>query len=363
MEWEYALFLFRKMESDIQRLIQASEELKQAKGGDRKRYRQQIEKAARQACETDLRTAPTIAFLWLRACYPGLENYIREVWSPCLLAEDLHTLISAPQAPPDIPRSWRIALDFTLPKPYLSKDDTEFYLLDNPVRKEWVFKVPSVAPSQWKGALRAAMVQELKRWWQGLSEDERKRKVEEFAERRFRMTLLFGDEKGEEPGALKGLAKYLDELGEAAAAKLYREKVKAFFGTGTEAALTHHRGWLHFYPTYFENIGLEIINPHPRDTGAGKQPIHFECVPAEASGVFTLLYVPLKELGEDETQADFQAVAQGLKAMFTRYGFGAKTSSGFGRAEVQWEEAEVQPERLQEEWEAVWQDRAGEPNG
>ncbi|MRJ06982.1 MAG: hypothetical protein C6I01_05625, partial [Epsilonproteobacteria bacterium] len=57
--------------------------------------------------------------------------------------------------------SWTIKTFFVLRKPYISKDDTTFYLIDNPVKKEWVFKVPYVAPSQWKGALRSAMVRKL----------------------------------------------------------------------------------------------------------------------------------------------------------------------------------------------------------
>jgi CRISPR-associated protein Cmr2 len=90
------------------------------------------------------------------------------------------------------------------------------------------------------------------------------------------------------------------------------------------------QGRLYFYPAYFDQIGLEVINPHPRDTGAGKQPIYFECVPAGAQGTFTLLYVPLD--GAGEAADDLEAVAQGIQAMMTVYGFGAKTSSGYGTA-------------------------------
>ena len=254
--------------------------------------------------------------------------------------------------------AWAIKLDFTLRKPYLSKDDCEFYILDNPIRKEWVFKVPYVAPSQWKGALRAAMVQELKWRWLGLSDEEREKDeyVEEFAKRRFRMTLLFGDEKGEEPGALKGLARFLDDLGGEKAAQLYRERVRGFFKK--EEHPFHHRGWLRFYPTYFDRIGLEVINPHPRDTGAGKQPIYFESVPPGTKGQFVLLYVPLGEVTQEEAREDFRAVVQGIKAMFTKYGFGAKTSSGFGRAEVLGK-PEICSENLKglgEIWEEVWRE-------
>ena len=363
MALEYVLFLQREMNKALQELVEAAEGLEEAKQrGDkvaRKKYEQQIKEAARQACEVDPAVAPTVAFLWLRACYPGLEDHIREIWSPFLSEESLCDLLLE-HASLHTSKYWKIALDFTLRKPYLSKDDTEFYILDNPVRKEWVFKVPYIAPSQWKGALRAAMVQELKRWWERFLNDEKAAHLEEFAERRFRMTLLFGDEKGEEPGSLKGLAKYLDDLGGEEAANLYRQKVKKFFNTKAESPLPHHQGWLHFCPTYFDRIGLEVINPHSRETGAGERPIHFESVPADTKGRFVLLYVPLAEVSEKEMLEDFRAVVLGIRAMFEKYGFGAKTSSGFGRAYVRWrkeEGAEVQPEKkLWNEWKRIWRE-------
>jgi len=228
------------------------------------------------------------------------------------------------------PGSWVIQFTFTLRKSYISRDDTDFYIIDNPVKKEWVFKVPYVAPSQWKGALRAAMVRQLVEWWQ--DSDNPDRTPEEFARRRFRQTLLFGDEKGEEPGSLKALARYLDEMGGQEAAQHYRCLVRRYFKADADEPLPHYQGRLHFYPTYFDRIGLEVINPHDRETGAGKWPIYFECVPQDAKGTFTLLYVPLSGDSDNEAQKDLRNVARGIYAMMTTYGFGAKTSSGFGVA-------------------------------
>ena len=228
--------------------------------------------------------------------------------------------------------SWAIQISFTLRKPYISRDETDFYIIDNPVKKEWVFKVPYVAPSQWKGALRAAMVRELVEWWHNQNTKDPK----EFASRRFRMALLFGDEKGEESVSIKGLAKYLDEVGGDEAAKLFREKVRKYFGISEDKPMPHFQGHLHFYPTFFDKIGLEIINPHDRKTGtSAKGPIYFECVPAGTRGVFTVLYVAMDLNGKpDEAQhqakKDLKAVLRGLYAMFKKYGFGAKTSSGYG---------------------------------
>jgi len=93
------------------------------------------------------------------------------------------------------------------------------------------------------------------------------------------------------------------------------------------------------YPTFFDNIDLEVINPHSRKTKAGTLPIYLECVPIGAKGFFSLLYVPFDLIGQDgakiraEASKDLKTVAEGLSALMLRYGFSAKRSSGFGVAE------------------------------
>jgi CRISPR-associated protein Cmr2 len=94
-----------------------------------------------------------------------------------------------------------------------------------------------------------------------------------------------------------------------------------------------------FYPTFFNLIDVEVINPHSRKTRAGTHPIYLECVPVGAKGTFSLLYVPFDLIGKDENEiqnqalADLQLVAEGLKEMFLTYGFSAKRTSGYGVAE------------------------------
>jgi len=264
---------------------------------------------------------------WLRERMNFMRNVL-ELETNSLLFPFLPDLSTFP------PGSWAVRITFTLKKPYISKDDTVFYILDNPVKKEWVFKVPYVAPSQWKGVLRAVMVRQLVEWWEGLNDGDRE--PEAFARRRFRLFILFGDEKGEEPGSVKGLAAYLDKVGGREAAEHFRRIIREHFRVPENKPIPHFSGRLHFYPAFFDRIGLEVINPHARNTGAGKNPIYFECVPAGAPGVFTLLYVPLDAgpKDEDTIKADLAAVARGIKAMITEYGFGAKTSSGYGVADV-----------------------------
>ncbi len=221
--------------------------------------------------------------------------------------------------------AWAIHIPFTLRKPYLSKDDTDFYIIDNSVKKEWVFKVPYVAPSQWKGALRSTMTHTQ-------VEEKEVLDVEVWVERRLQLTRLFGNERGVGLDD-QGFEAYLDRQKPEAAQK-YRQRLKEYTSTGFLA------GRLHFYPTFFDQIGLEVINPHDRETGVGARgPILMECVPQGTTGEFTLLYVPFGpiEQSEDERRAevgqDLQVLAKGVQAMLNTYGFGAKTSSGFGVAE------------------------------
>ena len=254
----------------------------------------------------------------------GLDQFFKQQYSNFLEPLKLNPTI------PDIAifpeGAWAINLRFRLQKPYISKDDTDFYVIDNPVRKEWVFKVPYVAPGQWKGSLRAAVTRKLVEWWSDLKDgkqdtDENRK---EFVDRRIQLTRLFGNEK---------LDTCLDKNGGENLARDYRKQLELMTGTGFFA------GRLHFYPTYFTQIGLEVINPHDRETGAGTLPIYFESVPIDSEGVFTLLYIPIASMGMTETEVgfhiseDLRVIADGLHDMFTVYGFGDKTSSGYGVAE------------------------------
>ena len=54
------------------------------------------------------------------------------------------------------PGSWFLQFTFTLARPWISKDDDPFYVTEsvNPVRKDKVFKVPTMSAASWKGLLR-----------------------------------------------------------------------------------------------------------------------------------------------------------------------------------------------------------------
>ncbi len=189
-----------------------------------------------------------------------------------------------------LPGSWALQIQFSLRKPYISSDDVDLSILDNPLKKEWLFKIPYIAPSQWKGALRSAIRQ------------------------------------------LKGYTTWEDELGD--------DSMMALFGNpkGIEEHALLKKGRLLFYPTYFYAMGLDIINPHGRRSGTGTTPIAIESVPINSVGDFILLYFPVDSVGNDPDEIKNEAIealgwiSKGLHQMFVVQGFGAKTSSGFGTA-------------------------------
>ena len=180
------------------------------------------------------------------------------------------------------PHSFFLSIEFTLKKPFISRDDEEFYIIDNPISKEKVFKIPYIRASSWKGNLRWVT----RKIFNDIIDD--KKEIQ-----------LFGNKKTEE--------------------------------------IKFKRGRLQFYPTFFDRIGLDIINPHDRKTKAGTVPIYFEIVPEKTQGEFSLLYVPFDLIGEDEAivmKEDLLLICNALKLLFEEYGISAKRTSGYGAVEI-----------------------------
>lgn len=253
-----------------------------------------------------------------------------------LLAPNADGLLTLPHG------SWFLQFTFTLAKSWISRDDDPFYVAEsvNPVRKDKVFKLPVMSAASWKGLLRwTAMQTRLVNKKDSLDD-------EAFAQERLALALLFGDEKGEEPGQSKDFARFLNDLRQTAA-ELYLQKVRDRFSFKTEdetntqekTALPHHAGRLFCYPSFFNLIDVEVINPHSRKTKAGTHPIYLECVPSSAQGTFSLLYVPFDLIGQDDevsirkqARLDLLSVAEAVHAMMLTYGFSAKRTSGYGMA-------------------------------
>jgi CRISPR-associated protein Cmr2 len=222
-------------------------------------------------------------------------NEVRADWKKANLSRNIENKFNALMNTMDCPEidlnllpefSFLLSFKFTLEKPYLSRDEKDFYIIDNPVRKDKVFGLPFVAPSSWKGSLRAALA----------------RLDDNYNSENLEIQRIFGNNRHEER----------------------QEMLRA--------------GRLHFFPTFFSKIDLEIINPHDRDRKVGINPILMESVPEGTSGIFSLLYVPYDLIGKDENEIKNQVIRhiillmKGIAAMFKDYGFGAKTSSGYGIA-------------------------------
>jgi len=189
-----------------------------------------------------------------------------------------------------------IKISFTLKKPYTSRDEGEFHIIDgesfeNPIVRARFTRLPIVKPSTWKGHLRFAA---------GRVEYQKEKKKEI-------MKRLFGAESEDE------------------------KKLK---------------GRLYFFPTFFEeDPERDVITPLKRDTRTpAKGPIPIEIMKSGSKGEFYLLYVPYpkgKNFKEKQIEDDLKFLAKALKLMFYTYGFSAKKTSGFGVIEENLNEGEI----------------------
>jgi len=204
---------------------------------------------------------------------------------------------------------------FELLTPWYSKDDRVFHVMDNPVRKDRVFGVPYMAASSWKGLLRWAC-----RMQAGLQKHLRENdgKIEGWRDPDW-ILHLFGNEKGEEED--------------------------------------FHRGALVFYPTWFDKIGFEVINPHSRERRAGTQPIYYEVVPPGTKGKF---YIPWPGIKPEAKPGEvIPKLLEAIEKLLATYGISAKRTVGWGTAKItEWKayrkgQDPVQVGTREELWKAI----------
>lgn len=197
---------------------------------------------------------------------------------------------------PLLPSWLAIKVNFQLKRPWYSKDDRIFHILENPLRKEYLFDVPYIPATTWKGLLRWTC-----RMQSGLRQhlEEHNGKLEGWEDPDW-IVDLFGNEKGE----------------------------KEHFNQGVLA----------FYPTWFNRIGYEVINPHDRSRRAGTQPVYYEVVPAGASGTLFLLYAPFPGMTvKSEQKTALRNLFLAIEVLLTHYGISAKRTAGWGTAQInQW---------------------------
>lgn len=223
------------------------------------------------------------------------RHYQQRATQPTLVLPGELRLGDAPV--PLLPGWLAIKIVFELKTPWYSKDDRPLHVLDNPVRKDRIFGVPFMSASSWKGLLRWSCRME-----DGLLDHLAKHdgKVDEWPEPRW-IVHLFGNAKN----------KNEDE--------------------------DFSRGALHTYPTWFDKVGFEVINPHDRARRAGTQPIYYEVVPAGRRGSLYLLYAPTLGQAQRQRVDDVDALSRLLDAvhkLLTVYGFSAKRTAGWGLAEI-----------------------------
>jgi CRISPR-associated protein Cmr2 len=194
-----------------------------------------------------------------------------------------------------------IKISFTLKKPYTSKDEGEFHIIDNrifenPIVRDKFTGFPIVRPSTWKGHLRFSA--ERVKWG---NEVEKKKIIKR----------LFGSESGEDK-ALKGR--------------------------------------FYFFPTFFkEDAERDVITPLNRETRTpSRGHIPLEVMKSGKKGEFYMLYIPYprgKDFKEEQIKEDLEFIAKALELMFYTYGFSAKKTSGFGAIKnLKVGEVEVYPE-------------------
>ena len=257
-----------------------------------------------------------------------------------------------------IPYSFGILVEFKLKQPYFSRDDEEFYLIQNPVLKEKVFKVPMIRGSGWKGALANAGRELIKEKYE--SENYIWKDV-------FSYLRIFGTGNEDFRNLMDMLNKhnYYDELKKSLIRyvlfnlgtliklsdlesngdiktlieKYFNEFENKFLSTDNKKYYEAKKGRAVFYPTYFDKLSLEVINPHSRKTRAGTNPIHYEVVPKDTEGILQIVYIPfdgiLKENEElkKEVEQDLEFLCNCIEKV-ADLGIGAKTKLGWGTFEI-----------------------------
>ncbi len=316
MTWDYFTGLTAELEEDAASLQELKNQLEEARRGRDKRRRREIEhridehlRELKQNMTQSLDGDPgkilagkllDQSAIWWFQDWSFSEDVRRVIYmqtaqeliisEPGKVSDDIDlrpTLMALPSS------AWLgLQVDFELLTPWYSKDDRFFHPLDNPVRKDRVFGVPFMSAASWKGLLRWAC-----RMQEGLREHlEQGKRFKEWKDPNW-ILHLFGNEKGEE--------KYF------------------------------HQGALVFYPTWFDKIGFEVINPHSRERRAGTQPIYYEVVPPGAKGTLYLLYAPWPGMKPAADPAEFlPRLLEAIETLLTTYGISAKRTVGWGTAKI-----------------------------
>jgi CRISPR-associated protein Cmr2 len=233
------------------------------------------------------------------------------------------------------------SVEFTLRRPFTSRDIPSYYPFENALCRDPVLRVPMLPGSSWKGGLRGAAIDNLIEAIEAGTLT-----VTQGREARIRLWRLFGNEKGQD---YKGYGKeergnviaFLNEkLGGDKSEEVRALRRELCGEEGGDLGEAFRKGRIHCYPTFFviPRIELAVLNPRDGRTRAGTHPIFIETIPAGATASLCWLYHPFdlqeKEAEERKREAnrDWEVLRDAIDTMFRLNGFGAKKTSGFGRA-------------------------------
>ena len=297
--------------------------------------------------------------------------------------KDIHNFYPKAEDLKDLPKnSALIKISFTLKKPYTSKDEGEFHIIEEDFLFRWRDKRKIKKELNRKYELRLDE-KDIKIWDDRIEFRTGKIvKDNEFAtvfiNDKIVDILIVKKEEGEvkvysskifenpivrdkftglpmvRPSTWKGhlrfAAEKVEKVDDENMNKETRDRIiRRLFGSkpDDENAL---KGRLYFFPTFFEEEARrDVITPLRRDTRTpARGPISLEVMKSGAKGEFHLLYIPYpkgKEFKEGEIKEDLKFLAKALKLMFYTYGFSAKKSSGFGVIErLKEDDVDVHPE-------------------
>lgn len=302
-----------------------------------------------------------------------LDNLLNE-WKGSKNVDDLYPELEDLKNLPQ--NSVLIKISFTLKKPYTSKDEGEFHIIEEEDAFIWKDKQTLIKYLKKKnvslkeedikieddritfengevfkeGVFAYLKISDgIKDWFIIIQENNNENlytfKVFENPISRDKFTGL----PMVRPTTWKGHLRFAAEKVEWNGEEERKRIISRLFGSesGDETAL---KGRLYFFPTFFKDeVERDVITPLKRDTRTpARGPIFLEVMKPSKGGEFYLLYVPYpkgKDFIENEIEEDLKFLAKALKLMFYTYGFSAKKTSGFGVIErLKENEIEVYPE-------------------
>jgi len=174
--YEFPASVIFEVESQIESLAKQEQAIEEAKRRQDKEARRKAEEERDKIHQELLKSDASVIQMYLAVTQEADSDSFRQAWQKWLLSAPdrplqqlknwgLEAFYQAKWEHPTIdifalPQfSWFLQFTFTLAKPYISKDDNPFYIIDNPIVRDKVFRLPMVRSTSWKGNLYSALWQ------------------------------------------------------------------------------------------------------------------------------------------------------------------------------------------------------------